>query len=272
MPDIYISVDLPIMMSLTSEEKRKFLRALKEDDEFRYAIAGLIGYKEILDRLAEHDRKFEEIVQRLEAHDRKFEEILDRLAEHDRKFEEMMERLSEYDRKFNDIVERLRIHDRKFEEIVQRLEAHDRKFEEIIGEMREVREGLRRIEATIERFSLTLEEEAREIVSWLLRERGIDVELSPVKLAGVEFDLYGETDELIVIGEVKTRLSAKRVEEFASRVEKLLKIRPEIGKKRVIKVIYTMVVQAPALKEAEDRDVLIATAKGFLGGRSLDGG
>lgn len=31
------------------------------DREFRLAVAGLLGYREILERLEEHDRKFEEI-------------------------------------------------------------------------------------------------------------------------------------------------------------------------------------------------------------------
>ena len=40
------------MKSLKSE----LLRLLKEDEEFRYAVAGLIGLEEILKRLEEHDR------------------------------------------------------------------------------------------------------------------------------------------------------------------------------------------------------------------------
>ncbi len=36
---------------LTKEEKEKILRTLEEDKEFRYAIAGLIGMREILERL-----------------------------------------------------------------------------------------------------------------------------------------------------------------------------------------------------------------------------
>ncbi len=39
-------------MSLTSEEKKRFLKALEEDEEFKYAVGGLLGYKEILDRIS----------------------------------------------------------------------------------------------------------------------------------------------------------------------------------------------------------------------------
>ncbi|MEM2378046.1 MAG: hypothetical protein QXV05_05935, partial [Candidatus Korarchaeum sp.] len=188
-------------MSLTSEEKRKFLKALEEDAEFRYAIAGLVGYKEILARLAEHDRKFEEILEEIRG-------------------------------------------------IKERMLEHDRKFEEIAEEIRRINERLSAVESMMERFSLTLEEEAREVVSWILRSRGIQVELTSAEISGVQYDIYGETDDLIVIGEVKTRLSAAKVREFADKLDKLLKLRPYMKEKRLMKVMYAMVVQPPALEEA----------------------
>ncbi|MEM0268642.1 MAG: hypothetical protein QW221_06930 [Candidatus Korarchaeum sp.] len=188
-------------MSLTSEEKRKFLKALEEDAEFRYAIAGLVGYKEILARLAEHDRKFEEILARLEEHDRKFEEIM---------------------------------------------------------------EEIRTTRRTMERFALTLEDEAREVTQWIFRNKGIQIELTSVELAGVQYDIYGEADDLIVIGEVKTRLSGKAVEEFASKVDKLLKLRPEIRKRNLIRVMYAMIVLPEAVNEAKAREISLITAKGLV--------
>ena len=36
---------------LSIEEKKRFLKALEEDLEFRYAVMGLLGFKEILDRI-----------------------------------------------------------------------------------------------------------------------------------------------------------------------------------------------------------------------------
>ena len=42
--------------------KRELLRLLEEDREFRLAVAGLIGYRDVLDRLEEHDRKFNELL------------------------------------------------------------------------------------------------------------------------------------------------------------------------------------------------------------------
>lgn len=42
--------------------KHRVLRLLKEDEEFRYAVAGLIGLEEVLKRFSEHDRKFNEVM------------------------------------------------------------------------------------------------------------------------------------------------------------------------------------------------------------------
>ena len=55
--------------------KEELLKLLEEDREFRHAVAGLLGYKDILERLEAHDRKFNEILERLEEHDRKFNEL-----------------------------------------------------------------------------------------------------------------------------------------------------------------------------------------------------
>ena len=40
---------------MESELKSKILKLLKEDEEFRYAVAGLIGLEEILKRLDRHE-------------------------------------------------------------------------------------------------------------------------------------------------------------------------------------------------------------------------
>jgi hypothetical protein len=110
--------------------KSRILTLLEEDREFRMSVAGLVGFKEVLERLEEHDRRFDEILatlreysRRFEAHDRKFDVILATLREHSRRFEE-------HDRKFDVILATLREHSRRFEE-------HDRKFDEILATLRE---------------------------------------------------------------------------------------------------------------------------------------
>jgi len=112
--------------------KTEVLRLLREDEEFRYAVAGLIGLGEIIKRLEAHDEKFIEILKRLDRHDEKFIEILKRLDSHDKKFIEMLKRLDAHDEKFVEIFKRLEAHDEKFAEIFKRLDTHDEKFVEIL--------------------------------------------------------------------------------------------------------------------------------------------
>ncbi|MDK2465165.1 MAG: hypothetical protein QI223_10395, partial [Candidatus Korarchaeota archaeon] len=57
-----------------TELKKKMLELLERDREFRHAVAGLIGYGDVLRRLEEHDRKFNEMLEELRAHRRLLEE------------------------------------------------------------------------------------------------------------------------------------------------------------------------------------------------------
>ena len=196
-----------------SELKSKILRLLKEDEEFRYAVAGLIGLEEILKRLEKHDRKFNEIITRLNEHDKKFIEIMNRLSE------------------------------------------HDKKFNEIITEIRDIRKELREIRAYMERTSLTLEEEAREVLSSKLRKIGIDIKLSRLILPDLEINIYGIKDDLCVIGEASIRTGVGIIKSIDEKIEELKRKYPEYLRKRVLKVIYTMWTTEDAIKEAKKRKI-----------------
>jgi len=51
-------------VSLSLADKKKFLEALKEDEEFRLAVAGLLGFKEILDRITRLEERFAKLEER----------------------------------------------------------------------------------------------------------------------------------------------------------------------------------------------------------------
>ena len=55
-----------MVQTLTEEEKEKFLRTLETDKNFRYAVAGLIGLKEVLERLEKVEKRIEEHSKRIE--------------------------------------------------------------------------------------------------------------------------------------------------------------------------------------------------------------
>jgi chromosome segregation ATPase len=226
--------------------KSRILRMLKEDEEFRYAVAGLIGFTDILKRLEEHDRKFNEIIARLDEHDRKFNEIIARLDEHDRKFNEVIARLEEHDRKFN--------------EIITRLDEHDRKFNEIMEEVRNLRREMSRVTAYIERTSLTIEEEAREIISYRLRSRGVELKLSSLVLPDLEINVYGVNENLCIVGEVSTRAGVGIIEKLDEDITKLSRKHPECLREKTVKVVYTMQATPDAVQEARERGIWLLKA------------
>lgn len=239
-------------MSL-SDIKSRILKLLKEDEEFRYAVAGLIGLSEILKEIREHDRKFNEILKVLKDHSA-------RLEEHDRKFNRLEAKLLEHDKKFNEILKvleehsaRLEEHDRKFNEILARLEEHDKKFNSIMNEIREIRRYM-------DRMAISLEEEAREVIRYKLRSMGLDVELRQLMLPDLEANLYGVKDDIFIIGEVVTRAGLAVVERVDKILERLIKNYPSYTRRKVLKVIYTLWITPESVEEARRRNIWVVKA------------
>ncbi|MEM3169132.1 MAG: hypothetical protein QXM91_07430, partial [Nitrososphaerota archaeon] len=59
-------------MAARERLKSRILKLLREDEEFRYAVAGLIGLDEILKRLDRHESHIIEILKRLDRHEERF--------------------------------------------------------------------------------------------------------------------------------------------------------------------------------------------------------
>lgn len=140
---------------MSAKLKEEIFRLLKEDLEFRYAVAGLIGLEEILRRLDSHEETIrrlweevaklrEEMVKGFERHD----EILERhSAEIARLREDMVKGFERHDRileKHSAEIVRLR------EEMAKGFERHDK----ILAELREdMVKGFERYDEILERHS-----------------------------------------------------------------------------------------------------------------------
>ncbi|MEM4700506.1 MAG: hypothetical protein QXT74_06165, partial [Candidatus Nezhaarchaeales archaeon] len=116
-------------MAELSRLKSRILRLLREDEEFRYAVAGLIGLSEVFKRFEEHDRKFNEVLARLDKH----EEILVRQSEEIRRLRE-------------DMVAGFKRHDEEVvglrEDMVAGFRRHDEEFAKIWSEIARLREDM----------------------------------------------------------------------------------------------------------------------------------
>jgi len=76
------------------------LKLLREDEEFRYAVAGLIGLEEILKRLDRHGgelvRLREDMNRGFQRYDQLFTEVFKKLEEYGRLFAELLRRLDRH--------------------------------------------------------------------------------------------------------------------------------------------------------------------------------
>ena len=251
--------------------KDDILRLLKEDEEFRYAVIGLLGLQrldkieEAVARLADIQARQEERLSRLEEawirSEERLAKVEGRLVRVEERLVKVEERLEEHDRKFNEIIDELKDLRRISNEHTRILNKHTEILDEHTRILQKYDERLRNIESYIEKTSITLEEEAREVIAYRLREKDIVImSIGNLILPDIEIDIYATDTNICVIGEAKTRVSANLIEEVDKDIEKLCKKYPNYLKDKVIKVVYGMQVLPNAVDEARKRGIWLITA------------
>lgn len=160
------------MSDLGKKLKQEFFKLLKEDEEFRYSVAGLIGLDEILKRL---DRNEKELIKLREDMMKSFEQQNAILAKHS----EILEKHSENIVKLTEEIVKLR------EDMVKGFERHDailaKHSEEIVKLREDMLEGFKAIQRHLDalgaRWGMISEEAFREGLKGLLKEElGLKVE------------------------------------------------------------------------------------------------
>ena len=127
---------------------------------------------------------------------------------------------------------------------------------ELVKRVDGLEERVDRLDRTMERITAAIEDEANDVVTYYLKQRGVNIETSPIRLDSVyEFDIYGTNGQLTIVGEAKTRLSRKMVEEVVARVRNAVNAFPGKFPGRVITVIYTMRADPEAVEEARKQGV-----------------
>jgi uncharacterized coiled-coil DUF342 family protein len=266
--------------------KRQFLELLEKDLELRYTIAGYLGLSEILKRLdsiEESIRKLWENQNRLwenqnklwESQNKMWEEIKalresqnrlwegqNRLWEEVRALREGQNKLWEGQNRLWEEVRALREGQNKLWEGQNRLWESQNKLWEgqnrLWEEVRELRKDIRDVKITMERITLSLEEEARGFIAYRLkRELGVEVELDRVFVDTLEINVYGAVGDLCVVGEATVRLGPSLVEGLLKKVEVLRMKKPDLLKKKLLKVIYTDVAVPQALQLAKEKGVWV---------------
>ena len=134
------------------------------------------------------------------------------------------------------------------------------KLEERVGKLEEGMSRLERrvdrIDRTLNRVTAALEEEANDVITYYLRQRGINIETGPVRLNSVyEFDIYGTNGQYTIVGEAKTRVSKNMVKRVVARIGEAVKLFPNKFPGKVITVIYTMRADPEAVEEARKQGI-----------------
>jgi chromosome segregation ATPase len=235
--------------------KRQFLELLDKDKEFRLAVAGYLGLSETLTRLESVEKNIESLLKEMKG-----------LREGQNKLWEEVRALREGQNKLWENVNRLWESVNKLWENQQKLwEGQNRLWEEVRamrGEVRDVNARLGRVERTLEKLTLEVEEEARIVIKHRLRELGYEVELTSLTLPEVEVNIYGASDDLCIIGEARVRASSSVLDEIDGKIRELRRLHPDRLRPRVLRVVYTTLAMPDLIARAEREGVWVLRAVG----------
>jgi len=206
--------------------REEILKLLEEDREFRYAVAGLLGYREVLERLDRH----EEELRRLR------EDFLAFVKEQERRWEETFKR---------------------FETIEKILAEHTKILKEHTDKITKIETTLGRLGG---RWGRSMERMVLEIFREVLEKRGIEpgrVERFEYidydgkfykKGARIEVDVYVHDEKLYLI-EVKSLAEYDDVEWFHEKAQIVEKI---LGRKADKLILIATDIYEDALKRAQE--------------------
>ena len=175
----------------TVELKKKILNLLREDEEFRLAVAGLLGMDTILRELKKLREDFQHFVREQE---RRWEENSKRWEEANRRFEVLESELRKLREDFNKFVElqekKWEENNRRWEEEAKRWEENNRRWEE---NNKRWEEAYKRFEA-IERKLLEHDKRFEAIERKLLEhDRRFNSLMRRITAIGARWGIHTET-------------------------------------------------------------------------------
>jgi len=132
----------------------------------------------------------------------------------------------------------------------------------------QLRAEIRRIEnriATkeqIESITISVEDSGREMVQYLLEQRGYRCAAERLRLdADYEFDIYCNAGVLTAVGETKVRTGGRDVEKALERAQELLRRQPDKISGKLVPVFYTLVAEPTAAQKAKELKVWLIESK-----------
>ncbi|MEM0463910.1 MAG: hypothetical protein QXS00_02970 [Pyrobaculum sp.] len=200
-------------MSLSAEEKRRFLKALEEDQEFRYAVAGLLGLGEVLNELRRLREDFNKYVEKSE---RRWRQNERRWKENEKRWKEWFDTWKKF---LEDYEKRWQENERRWEEAYKRFDNIERRLSNVETTVGAVAES---------QYSRYVWEDLKEEIK--ARGEAVVRRVRNAKVDNVDVDLLVETDRRVYVVEVKIR---PRVEDVGALLAKAEVVKAALGKEAV---------------------------------------
>ncbi|RSN74832.1 hypothetical protein [Candidatus Methanodesulfokora washburnensis] len=284
-------------MALSAEEKKRFLKSLDEDKEFRYAVAGYLGIGEILKRLD----SLEESMVKL------WEEVKSLREDFNTSKSDMSTLKSDVSVLKSDVgtlkgdmstlksdVSTLKSDVSTLKEDVSTLKSDVSTLKSDVSMLKSdvsvlksdvdtlksdvsilksdmstlkkdvstLKKDVGDIRTTLDRLTLTVEDEARSVIKHRIkRDLNMDIELDRIFIDEREVNIYGAVNDICVVGEATVRLGAKLIDELLGKIELIKHERPDLLRRKIIKVIYTDYAVPDAVETARNKKVWILRRK-----------
>jgi len=132
----------------------------------------------------------------------------------------------------------------------------------------QLRAEIRRIEnrmATkeqIESITISVEDSGREMVQYLLEQRGYRCAAERLRLdSDYEFDIYCNAGVLTAVGGAKVRTGGRDVEKALERAQELLRRQPDKISGKLVPVFYTLLAEPTAAQKAKELKIWLIESK-----------
>ncbi len=256
--------------------KEEFLRLLKEDQEFRYAVAGLIGFKEVLERIdnntaaiktlqeevAQHSREIKTLQEQVTEHSKAIQTLQQEVAENTRAIKALQEQVAEHSKDIKALQEQVAELSKDIKALQEQVAEHGKAIKALQSQVAELGRALVALGA---RWGLMAESSFREAMKNIVeRVFGGTVDkwarydyegLVYGRPAIVEVDLIIKDDTHLLV-EVKSSISRGDVAELLRKAQRYER---EVGVKPMLAIVSPYVADA-ARKLAEELAIEVYTA------------
>jgi len=114
----------------------------------------------------------------------------------------------------------------------------------------------------IESITISVEDSGREMVQYLLEQRGYRCAAERLRLdSDYEFDIYCNAGAVTAVGEAKVRAGGRDVEKTLERAQVLQRRQPEKISGKLVPVLYTLLAEPSAIQKAKELKIWLIESK-----------